>query len=234
MIPDWKLERYRLGELSAEDQAQVARAAADDAAVRARLATLEESDRAIRGQYPALPARRPQAPREERPAFFWLAPGLVAVAALLLAVVFWPRALPDDVLTPKGDPALRIFRLAGEGQPERLPDGAHVKPHDVVQVAFDLQGGKHLVVASVDGAGHATLHWPLDGGTRVPDGLKALPRSFELDDAPGFERFFLVVSDSPLSTEAVLDAARRAGSSAPLSLGGRVAVRSLLLDKESP
>jgi hypothetical protein len=117
-----------------------------------------------------------------------------------------------------------------------LSDGAQVKPHDVVQVAFDLQGAPHAVVVSVDGAGNATLHWPAPGtnDTRTPAGFKALPQSFELDEAPGFERFFLVTSQTPLSPPALLDAARRAAREGSLVVPPGADSRSLLLVKGAP
>jgi len=230
VIPDWKLERYRLDELTPAEKAEIAKALEADAALRERLDALDASDRDIRSKYPSLPPRsRPAAAPRQTPARVWFVPVFAAVAAAVLAVAFIPR---DDVLRAKGEPSLRLFRQAAE--PERLADGAHVKPHDVVQVAFDLQGAQHLVIASVDGAGQATLHWPKDGDTSVPPGFKALPDSFELDEAPGFERFFLVASEKPLSPSDVLAAIRAAGRSGQPALGNTVTVRSLLLQKDTP
>ncbi|MBK7861279.1 MAG: ActD-like protein [Archangiaceae bacterium] len=237
MIPDWKLERYRLGELTPADHALIAQALADEPAVRERLAALDQSDRAIRAAYPALPARSRPAPREAEPPSpaRWLVPVLALAAAAVLALVFMPRAAgPDDILMKGDGPVLHLFRLADPEHAEQLVDGARVKPHDLVQVAVALHGAKHLVIVSVDGAGHTTLHWPLDGNSLAPVGFKAVPQSFELDEAPGFERFFLVTCDTPLSPQLVLEGARRAGRAAPLEVPGQVAIRSLLLDKGSP
>ncbi len=235
MIPDWKLERYRLGELDAAEKAQIEKALETDAGLRGRVANLEASDAEIRAQYPTLPSRsRPVRAPEAPVSRAWLVPVFVAVAAAVLAVVFIPRGGgDDDTIRIKGDVQLRLFKQAA-AEPERLADGARVKPHDVVQVAFELGGAKHVVVASVDGAGQTTLHWPADGQTSAPPGFKALPSSFELDEAPGFERFFLVVSAEPLSTREVLDAVRAAGRIGSPALGNSVTVRSLLLQKESP
>ena len=237
MIADWMLERYRLGELSAEDQARVAQALAADAALRARLGQLDLDDAATLAAHPpariaAHVAARAAPPEDRR--FRLLVPAFALAAAITVAIVV-QRAVPsDDVVRFKGEgPSLRLFRLAGK-DPERLADGAHVKAHDVVQVAFESSGAAHLVIVSVDGAGHATLHWPLDGNTAVPPGMKALPQAFELDEAPGFERFFLVTSDVPLSAPDVLKAAQGVSRSGPLELPKTAAQRSLLLDKVSP
>ncbi len=53
VVPDWKLELFRLGELPPRHDAAVREAAEHDAAVRARLADLERSDRDILAAHPA-------------------------------------------------------------------------------------------------------------------------------------------------------------------------------------
>lgn len=235
MIPDWKLERYRLNELSAEETARIDAVLKTDEALRARVQALEVDDAATRTKYPHLtrtklregvtaPARSP-----------WLMPALALAAALLGGVVTLQLTRTDvDDVRFKGDgPTLHLFRLAG-AEPERLDDGAKVKPHDVVQVAFELSGAKHVVIVSVDGLKHGTLHWPRNGKTEAPVGFNKLPESFELDDAPGFERFFLVTSDAPLAVGEILVAAEAAARSAPLALPKSATSRSFLLDKVTP
>ncbi|MFO0597147.1 MAG: ActD-like protein [Myxococcaceae bacterium] len=235
---DWKLERYRLGEASADDARAIAAAALEDPALRARLEALEADDRATLERLP--PAQVAQRVRDHAtpaPARAWRwAPALaLAAVALVGVVVLRARDTGDDVLRPKGDgPTLRLFRLAGQ-TPERLADGAHVRAHDVVQVAFELQGAPFAVVVSVDGGGHTTLHWPGDHraeSTAVAPGFKTLPQSFELDEAPGFERFFLVTSTRPLEPDAILEAAARAARDGALSVRPDDTWRALLLDKQ--
>jgi hypothetical protein len=236
VIPDWKLERYRLRELSADETARIDALLKTDETLRARVQALDADDAATRTKYPhltrtklregvaAAPVRSP-----------WLMPALALAVALVGGVVALQLTRPDeDEVRFKGDgPTLHLFRLAG-AEPERLDDGAKVKPHDVVQVAFELSGAKHVVIVSVDGLGHATLHWPRDGKTEAPVGFNKLPESFELDDAPGFERFFLVTSDAPLVVGDVLHAAEVAARSAPLALPKSARSRSFLLDKVTP
>ena len=241
MIPDWKLERYRLNELDAAEAAKVKTALAAEPALAARLAAMNADDAAILAAHPAAQvasrvdsARRIVVSHRKPPQRWMLLPALALAA--VLAVVVAPRlfAKPQDDIILKGlGPSLRVFRLTN-AEPERLDDGAKVHPRDVVQVAFELAGAPHLVVVSVDGAGHSTLHWPKDGNTQTPPGFKVLPQSFELDDAPKFERFFLVTSDLPLTPNAVLKAAESAARGGTLALPGPVTQRSLLLEKVSP
>ena len=68
------------------------------------------------------------------------------------------------------------------------------------------------MLLSIDGAGKVTLHWPeRQDGEAAP--LKAssenrLPSSYELDDAPAFERFFLVRAAAPFAVTTAIEAAR--------------------------
>lgn len=230
-ISDWKLERYRLGESSEAEQRTISAALETDATLRARLEALATDDAATLASLPpARVAKRVQQLAQPRRTQ-WLVPA-IAMATVLLGVVTWSlRPIDDDVVRFKGEgPTLRLYRLEGE-TPKRLEDGSRVKPHDVVQVAFDLSGAIHAVVVSVDGAGNSTLHWPHGPDTRVPDGFNKLPQSFELDAAPGFERFFLVTSEQPLSPGELLDAAKQAARDGALTIPPSATQRTLRLDK---
>lgn len=105
----------------------------------------------------------------------------------------------------------------------RLHPGAVVESGDVVQVSYVAAGNDYGVVISIDGRGGVTLHHParLHDVPRVKArGEIPLNHAFELDDAPGFERFFFVTaSGHPPEPEAVMNAARR------LATAGFVAAR---------
>jgi hypothetical protein len=68
------------------------------------------------------------------------------------------------------------------------------------------------VLLSIDGARRVTLHWPenKDGAAAAlkASGESRLPSSYELDDAPAFERFFLVRAATPFSVATAMQAAR--------------------------
>jgi anti-sigma factor RsiW len=242
MFPDWMLERFVLGELDAENTQRLRAALPAAPELKARLEALEADSRRTLAQHPAelverVVERRLSAEPPRRSPLRYLLAALAGVATLLWLVAV-PHPAADDVRLKGDGPSLRLFRLGADG-PERLSDAAAVHPHDVVQVAFDLSGATHLVVVSIDGAGNATLHFPLDGTSHAPPGLKALPQSFELDDAPGFERFFLVAGGEPLSPGAILDAARRLARgpnprTAPLSVPLGASSSSVRLDKVNP
>jgi len=113
----------------------------------------------------------------------------------------------------KGDPRLMIDRVQ-DGRPARMASGDAVAAGDLLQVGYLANGVQQGVVVSIDGAGVATLHFPaseqasavLEQGGRV-----GLPESYELDAAPGFERFFFVTVDEAepkLEPAKVMEAAR--------------------------
>ncbi len=247
MFPDWMLERFEAGDLDPAEARRLEAALATQPELQARLEALRADSRAILAAHPPeqvarVVARRlaAQAP-PPRPAWrLALVPALAVAAALVVAWAFAGGAGgapggPDE-LRLKGDgPSLALFRL-GDAGPERLGDGAPVHPHDVVQVAFELAGLRWLVVVSVDGGGNATLHYPLPADPPAGPQLKVLPRSFELDDAPGYERFFLVASDRPLAAGEVLAAARALAQqpgarTAALEVPPGAVQRSVRLDK---
>lgn len=113
----------------------------------------------------------------------------------------------------KGDPRLMIDRVQ-DGRATRMASGDAVAAGDRLQVGYLANGVQQGVVVSIDGAGVATLHFPasesaspvLDQGGRI-----GLPESYELDAAPGFERFFFVTVDGAepkLEPAKVMEAAR--------------------------
>jgi hypothetical protein len=67
----------------------------------------------------------------------------------------------------------------------------------------------------------------------------ALPHAYELDDAPGFERFFLVTCARAFSVQPVLDAAHAVARgatarTAPLALPSELEQSSVTLEKATP
>ncbi len=134
---------------------------------------------------------------------------------------------------------LALFRQA-DGRPERLSDGALARAGDLLTVAIRLERGAHCAIVSIDGRGTVTRHAPETGDApvHVDPGKPYLPEhAYELDDAPGFERFLLVCGDAPFSVEAVVARARALASHGaaaardPLALDAAMRVHSLLLRK---
>ncbi len=141
----------------------------------------------------------------------------------------------------KGDPRLMVDRI-DEGRLARMDSTTQVASGDRLQLAYSAGDASQGVIVSIDGAGVATLHFPeipgdatgLDHGGRI-----SLRTSYELDQAPAFERFFFVTVDAErpaLTTATVMDAAR-ALAAGPHATDGALALpdtmrqQSLLLRK---
>jgi len=265
-VSDWLIERLAQGELDpATAQTVRARMAAElggEEAVQARLAALAGDDRATLQRLPAtlvapkIRLRAEQdapAPRQPAPGrrLVWLSPVAVGAMALLVYVgTKGPRAGTADQTAleetnTKGATHLLAFRapsLAGT-KVEQLGAGAAVRPHDLLQLAYTAGEARFGMVLSVDGGGGVTQHLPAAPGTAAPlsaAGAVRLPTSYELDASPGFERFFLVTSAQPFSTEVVMAAAQAlakspaAAQKRALALPGQLSQESLLLKKVTP
>lgn len=254
-IPDWLLERYALGELPAEKAGEIARRLDAEPELAARLQALKDSDEEALARYPApqMAERiRRRAATSRRPAWqmpaLFAAPALAAAVALLLLV----RAPTPEVsgLSPnppyadrvKGlSPHLVAYRVR-DGRGEPVGEDDRLRPGDVVQLHYVAAGQPFGAVVSVDGAGAATLHWPErpSGPARLePKGETSLPHAFELDDAPGFERFFFVTASEPVAAARVMEAARALAArpdaeSASLDLPETWQQSSLCLRKDTP
>jgi hypothetical protein len=90
---------------------------------------------------------------------------------------------------------------------EVLNNGRQAGKGDLLQLAYVTTHDPYGLILSVDGRGGVTLHFPAekDGSSLLVLNKKtALPHAIELDDAPGFERFFLITSGFPIDVEDVL------------------------------
>jgi hypothetical protein len=175
--------------------------------------------------------------------------GPLAAAALALVVVLPmlgpERPLEDNpetiITTAKGfEPRLLVYRQTGRLEGEPMKEGDRARAGEMVQLAYIAGGSEHGVIVSIDGRGGVTLHHPAEpgGSTQLSvDGERKLSFAGELDDAPGFERYFMVTSAQPIDVQAVLDAASRLAASGAaaereLPLPPQLEQQSLRIDKE--
>lgn len=235
---DLALEQYALGELPPEEEALVRTELARDAGLRDRLDALRESDRQILASYPveemaeAIRGRlhaESSAPRERTIRRFPpLAFALPIAATVLLFISFFvarERIFPSyastatEVTRLKGMKThLAVYRKAAEGA-EELGDGQAARQKDVLQISYTAAEARYGVILSLDGRGTVTWHMPgryagaaLAAPALSQQGEVILPSAYELDDAPGFERFILVYSSAPFDVRTVELAARALAS----------------------
>ncbi len=221
-IPALLLEQLELGELSPERRAAIEAelARARERGEVDPLADLRASNDEILRDYPServvadirhREARAVRAEGRRASGWAWAVLPFGAAAGVLLWI-----GLSDDPSGSVGgsDPIARIDdqtpettrikggvnahlvvdRKLGDGH-ERLVADELVSPGDRLQVSYVPDGHRQGVIVSIDGRGVVTLHHPStpDGDPGLAEGKEVpLAESYELDDAPGFERFVLV------------------------------------------
>lgn len=245
-VPDYLLERYILRELPAGQQTALERAIATDAQLAARLQALEQDNADQLRRYPTawmagqIEAKRGPRAAQKRGARsrgigLWAIPA-VAVALAVVALPIWERPLPSDtrIKGTKG-PALQVF-LDGERGVERLPDSSLVRSGDVVQLVYRSGGYAYGAIFSLDGRGALTRHLPVEGALAtalVQDVADTLDFAYELDDAPDWERFYLVAAAHPFALDGIERALRTDAES--LGLSEEYSVSTFILRKpEAP
>ncbi|MEO0603461.1 MAG: hypothetical protein AAF211_18630 [Myxococcota bacterium] len=129
-----------------------------------------------------------------------------SVAALSALVMLLPgpcRESSEPVPRCKCGSRLTVYVLDPSGGVRSLPDGALLGEGDTIQVGYWVTGG-HTAILSVDGRGVVTTHLPAPGEA-IPWLARrgVLDHGFRLDDAPDYERFFLVVDDVPLDLASI-------------------------------
>ncbi len=173
----------------------------------------------------------------------------IAAALVVLAGAFAIRGGHDaplsdaEITRAKGGAAsLYIYRKTPSGS-EELPDGALASRNDLVQLSYSSGGARYGAILSIDGRGTVTFHLPpaYSGGIAQSPELESRPRAalgsaYELDDAPSFERFFIVLSDKPFRLSEVFESAKKLAGRAdaatsPLPISSRLGQSSLLLRK---
>jgi hypothetical protein len=154
-----------------------------------------------------------------------IGPALAAGLALLLVGIGHDQPGPDTPKGGGGPPKLRVYRQRAGGF-ERLNTGVVARKGDRLQVGVVSDHPEHGVVVSIDGRGEVTVHWPTHPGeqTDLRPGEQRLPTAYELDDAPNFERFFLVTTEKdPTDVSTVVHAAEALAASGTAQ-EGRLAV----------
>jgi hypothetical protein len=247
LVSDLMLEQFSLGELDSRQEKAVREALAEDEILRERLEALRDSDKQILSDYPAeqvVPSIQERA-RESRqaPRRSWGRPFVMALSTVAVALVVVSFFMAPPTRLKGLSPHLSVFRKTPSGAEELRP-GSVAKRGDVLQLSYTAGDAKYGVIISVDGRGSITWHSPAGyaGGQRTAPALDAhgpvvLSSAYELDDAPSFERFFLVYASAPFQVSDVDRAARTlaargaAAANGTLTLPGGLGQYSLLVKK---
>lgn len=171
--------------------------------------------------------------RHSRPRRLWLTAALllpVAAAGVMLRAGVTPRPAADggadpDVLA-KGGPVLSLVARR-HGRILNLRSGEKAWPGDQIRFVLKNVEQPFVLIASVDGAGKATIYVPYDGAASAPVATAAevtVDGSIVLDDAAGPERVFAFFSARPLRAAAVRAALQALGKEGPAAIRSTIRV----------
>jgi Putative zinc-finger len=202
----FRLDRFRLGELSAEEGQEVQAHLSECARCRAAADVLASAEAEYRVSAPSW--RRP--PRAVRRTLAFATAAAALAAALLFA--FQPQG------ERKKGAAVAVGMYVQHGQAVRraLP-GETVVPGDSVRFSYSSREPRELAILSVDGAGVATVYFP-DGPETVSVPAAedaALPLATQLDGVLGEERVVALFCERPRALEPVREALQSSGTGLP-------------------
>lgn len=102
-----------------------------------------------------------------------------------------PEAPSDVGVRMRGERKLSVLVVAPEGAVPVGPEG--IAAGSVLRVV--VPSAAHAAVFSLDETGMVQRHWPADGDSSAPLAAGPLPRDWETDPTPGWERFVLVTGE---------------------------------------
>lgn len=223
------LERYLAGDLDEDAARSLESAVADDAALARRLERLREDLAAVDDAVPAMvppweldddedlagavdgPASDSLAETLSDPApantaswVRWLPAGgvaaLAAVAAVLLVVFLVPSPTVDDGTRFRGGGIEVVTHLVHEGEAQTVGALVPVVEGDRLQMDVEADAAGHLHVFDLQDDGALSV-WQ---EARPVAAHEVVTVAAILDDHPGSERVYVVLSETPLTRETVL------------------------------
>ena len=248
-VSAFAIDALALGALDDETRARVENHLAGCAACRRERDQAAAQRAAFTGSVlpRTLPALRARLAGPRRPArrAMWLG-GAVAAAAAVVAVVIAarpPREPPGQrELGIKGGPAWLVVGHRAD-RTFQIRNGEALAPGDALRFVIVPDRALYLLIASIDGAGVASIYFPYGGARseRVDGSRIELPGSIVLDAAPGPERLFAIFSDEPLDAAPVAAQLRELGAqgadairtTAELAVAARAQL-SLVFEKTAP
>lgn len=220
-ISDFKVERYLLGELSEEEMAALQKREAEDEIFAARVRAMREENARILADNPfaALESKLDAADTAEGSGKsiygMWLKVaaalvimvGIFAIVASNRNVVTYERgnasmevamAETDNSTRIKGMQAsLEVWKKTGDSAVQMVNLG-EAREGDEIQLRYRVPQKCFGMLISMDGNGTITMHMG-EGNKSVelePGKMTTLPFAYKLDNAPKFEKFFLLTSQN--------------------------------------
>lgn len=229
MVPDWKLERYLTGDLPDEEMRKIRNLEISDEVFAGRVRMFREDSRAILRKMPfeTLSARLDMAPSQAngRGSAGSNIIKFAVAAALVLSVVtvalFSQKEIIPSVAEQGAGTDVAMLEDAGndtrikgmdarmeawkktDGGIAKLEDMSDAREGDEIQLRYSVPQKCYGLLFSMDGNGAITMHMG-DGDKAIalePGKMVTLPYAYKLDNAPHFEKFFFLVSDTLFSID---------------------------------
>jgi len=233
-----KLEQYVLNELSADDARKLEHAAEKDDTLKKRIEAIrlsnteihtsvdeQEALREIHYRIKNNKIRLDQAENNQkqnknspwtRLAYVMPVVAIVAVSTFMIKenVPVTPSApfdVTEDGVRFKGlQPHLNIYQQTDSGA-KLVNNNAILHEGDSLQLSYIAAGQQFGAIFSIDSRNIVTQHFPFDGESSVKlhtSGELMMERSYQLDDAPKYEHFFFITSNSPFDLQKIINLAK--------------------------
>lgn len=224
-ISDFKLERYLLGELSAEEMKALQQREAEDEIFAARVRMMREEGKRFLAENP-FSAMEDKLENAECPNRSFNTLWLKVAAALVIALgVFSAVVLNRNVEIAGGAAAgatmdvamadidngtrikgmnasLEVWKKTGDSAVQMVNLG-DASEGDEIQLRYRVPQKCFGMLFSMDGNGTVTMHMG-DGNNAIelePGKMTTLPFAYKLDNAPKFEKFFLLTSQNSFAID---------------------------------
>jgi len=227
----WELERYLLGELPPSRMEEIAKLIRRNPEIKKEIEHLKQTNAEILKQHPPetmLPEILRRYEENKRQArikektrsvivkrLLYTAPALVSALILIFVVLFNNGTTPDYTRI-KGEESIDftktqiIIYRKSNNEIELLKNGDPAKAGDLLQIAYIPAGKTYGVILSIDGSGIVTLHHPeskSSSSVLKQEKKNLLPSSYELDNAPDFERFFFITAMEEIEVQSIMNKA---------------------------
>jgi len=201
-VPDWKIERYLLGELPESEMNALKNLENDE--LRLQIEQLKNSNAELLAKHPykrkfKVLSNVPMVPMN-------LAAIFLLCASALMAILYSEDTYEDGTRVKGLKSGIEIWRKTAE-QTEQLADNSEAKAGDLLQIRYSATE-PYGALLSLDGNGVLTIH--LAGKNGKAASLEAgkivsLENAYELDNAPKFETFYLITASKEFELAPVVE-----------------------------
>lgn len=224
-VSDFKMEQYLIGALPENEMKELREREASDEIFAARVATLREQNEKILDANPFENLARDLDVNAAVTRFNVLKIAAAVVVALgIFSAVFVggkadviqssetiPSAGMDVAMVTENsdtrikglDARMEVWKKSESGIVQ-LEDMSTAKEGDEIQLRYSVPEKCYGMIFSMDGNGALTVHMGNDNEAIAlePGKMVSLPYAYKLDDAPHFEKFFLLTSEKSFAVDA--------------------------------